>query len=53
VNEAKITNDLYLTENTLRGQMVSEGPIKGRELFPVTYVTEIIMTLVLPTGKYR
>jgi hypothetical protein len=53
VNEAKITNDLYVTENTERGQMVSEGPpIKDRELFPVTYVTEIIMTL-LPTGKCR
>jgi hypothetical protein len=41
VNEAQITNDLYLTENTQRGQMVSEGPpIKDRELFPVTYVTK-------------
>jgi len=28
VNEAKITNGLYLTENTVRGQTVYEGPLK-------------------------
>jgi len=46
-----MTNDLSLTENTVRGQMLSEGPIKSRELFPVTYVAEIIITLLLPTGN--
>jgi len=47
-----MTNDLYLTENNVLGQMVSEGPIKYREMFPVMYVAEII-TLLVPTGNYR
>ena len=42
-----MTKDLCLTENNVRGQMVSEGHIKDRKLFPVTYVEQIIMTLLL------
>lgn len=44
-----MTNDLCLTENNVRGQMVSEGHIKDRKLFPVTYIAQIIMTLLLQT----
>ena len=38
-----MTNDLYLTENNVLGQMVSEGPIKYGKHFHVIYVAEIIV----------